>query len=121
MYSTCDVFGFSFCDCLLFLSSTFTLHLFTLLYTLLHKLPLWNNAQNPDGEKHDLYDAHFTKLSGALPELISTIIQQTIEGLNQTLNHMPWALTHQDLSDMTILVDPDSGHLTGVIDWVYVY
>lgn len=30
---------------------------------------------------------------------------------------MPWVLTHSDLSNMNILVDPDSGHLTGVVDW----
>jgi len=30
---------------------------------------------------------------------------------------VPWVLTHQDLSDMNILVDPDSGHITGVVDW----
>jgi hypothetical protein len=30
---------------------------------------------------------------------------------------VPWVLTHQDLSNMNILVDPDSGHITGVVDW----
>ncbi len=30
---------------------------------------------------------------------------------------LPWVLTHSDLSEMNILVDPDSGHLTGVVDW----
>jgi len=30
---------------------------------------------------------------------------------------VPWVLTHQDLSGMNILVDPDTGHITGVVDW----
>ena len=30
---------------------------------------------------------------------------------------VPWVLTHSDLSNMNLLVDPDSGHLTGVVDW----
>ena len=45
------------------------------------------------------------------------MIQKTIQGLNEILNHARWVLTHQDLSDMNIFVDPDSGHLTGVVDW----
>ena len=28
------------------------------------------------------------------------------------------ALNHGDLSEMNILVDPDTGHITGIIDWV---
>jgi hypothetical protein len=30
---------------------------------------------------------------------------------------VPWVLTHQDLSGMNINVDPDTGHITGVVDW----
>jgi hypothetical protein len=37
--------------------------------------------------------------------------------MGQMINMVPWVLTHQDLSNMNILVDPDSGHITGVVDW----
>lgn len=29
----------------------------------------------------------------------------------------PLVLTHSDLNEMNILVDPDSGEITGVVDW----
>ena len=38
--------------------------------------------------------------------------------MGQMINLVPWVLTHQDLSGMNILVDPDSGHITGVVEWV---
>jgi len=36
----------------------------------------------------------------------------------QIINLVPWVLTHQDLSDGNIMVDPDSGYIIGVVDWV---
>lgn len=34
-----------------------------------------------------------------------------------TIEGMPWCLTHGDLVPANIMVDPVSGHLTGLIDW----
>lgn len=57
------------------------------------------------------------QLSSALPSRFARVIENTHQILKEILNHVPWVLTHSDLSDMNILVDPDSGHLTGIVDW----
>ena len=36
--------------------------------------------------------------------------------MGRTIDLLPWVLTRQDLSGTNILVDPDSGHITGVVD-----
>lgn len=56
-------------------------------------------------------------LSGAVPSSrFARVIENTDQSLYEILYHGHWVWTHSDLSDMDILVDPDSGHLTGVID-----
>lgn len=57
------------------------------------------------------------QLSSALPKRFAKVIENTDQSLHEILYHVRWVLTHPDLSDMNILVDPDSGHLTGVVDW----
>ncbi|KND94927.1 putative very-long-chain (3R)-3-hydroxyacyl-CoA dehydratase [Tolypocladium ophioglossoides CBS 100239] len=35
----------------------------------------------------------------------------------QTIEQLPWCLTHGDLVPSNILVDAETGHLTGLVDW----
>ena len=37
--------------------------------------------------------------------------------MDQIIDLVPGVLSHGDLSDMNILADPVSGHLTGIVDW----
>lgn len=32
-------------------------------------------------------------------------------------NTLPFVLSHQDLCEMNILIDPETGRITGIIDW----
>lgn len=57
------------------------------------------------------------QLSETLPRRFKVVIDKTYQGLDEVIYQVPWVLTHSDLSNMNILVDSDSGHLTGVIDW----
>ena len=57
------------------------------------------------------------QLSGTLPRRFTILIDRTYASLDEVIYQVPWVLTHSDLSNMNILVDPDSGHLTGVVDW----
>lgn len=77
----------------------------------------WKNAQSPAREKHHYYHTKLMQLSSALPSRFTKVIEKTDQSLNEIIYHVPWVLTHSDLSNMNILVDPDSGHLTGVVDW----
>jgi hypothetical protein len=56
-------------------------------------------------------------LSSSLPPRFTKIIENTQKNIGQMIDLVPWVLTHQDLSNMNILVDPDSGHITGAVDW----
>lgn len=77
----------------------------------------WKNAQSPAREKYHFYHTKLMQLSSALPSRFTRVIEKTNQSLNEIIYNVPWVLTHSDLSNMNILVDPDSGHLTGVVDW----
>ena len=56
------------------------------------------------------------QLSGTLSSRF-TIVKRTFQIIDEISYQVPWVLTHSDLSNTNILVDSDSGHLTGVVDW----
>jgi len=37
--------------------------------------------------------------------------------MGQIIDFMPWVLIHQDFSGINIFVNPDSGYITGVVNW----
>lgn len=57
------------------------------------------------------------QLSSSLPSQFAEVIEKIVQSSNEIFQQVPWVLTHGDLSNMNILVEPDSGHLTGVVDW----
>lgn len=56
-------------------------------------------------------------LARNLPERFSRDILELTECLDSIFKNLPMVLTHGDLCEMNFLVDENSGHLTGVIDW----
>jgi hypothetical protein len=60
----------------------------------------------------------YLSIKGNLPERFSPALAEVITNL-QTLftKGYPLALTHGDLNEMNILVNHDTGHITGVVDW----
>ena len=77
----------------------------------------WKRPQTPANEKILFYKAKLLQLSGALPSRFAMVIERICQSLDELVYQVPWVLTHSDLSNMNILVDPDSGHLTGIVDW----
>lgn len=64
--------------------------------------------------------ARFEYLAGALPErfLPAVIeVQAALPALLDGYGFYPVVLTHSDLNEMNILVDPSNGKITGVVDW----
>ena len=53
----------------------------------------------------------------ALPDRYKTVIGRIHSNLEKLIVQVPWVLTHGDLSNMNMLVDRKSGHLTGIVDW----
>ncbi|KAL7919530.1 hypothetical protein ACQKWADRAFT_192465 [Trichoderma austrokoningii] len=77
----------------------------------------WKAPQSPAKDRRHLYMSQLKHLSSSLPPRFTKILEHTQKNIGQMMDLVPWVLTHQDLSDMNILVDPDSGHITGVVDW----
>ncbi|KAK7697475.1 hypothetical protein SLS64_013487 [Diaporthe eres] len=62
--------------------------------------------------------ARFEYLAGALPERFLPAVTEVQAALPALLDGCyPVVLTHSDLNEMNILVDPCSGKITGVVDW----
>ena len=63
------------------------------------------------------YATKLAQLSKTLPDWLQSVTDRTLTNLDGIMRSLPWVLTHDDLSDMNILVKSDTGHLTGVVDW----
>lgn len=62
--------------------------------------------------------ARFEYLAGTLPERFLPAVIEVQAALPALLNESyPAVLTHSDLNEMNILVDPSTGEVTGVVDW----
>ncbi|CAJ2508469.1 Uu.00g134950.m01.CDS01 [Anthostomella pinea] len=62
--------------------------------------------------------ARFNGLAGTLPERFLPAINEVQAVLPALLDgRYPVVLTHSDLNEMNIMVDPCSGNITGVVDW----
>lgn len=57
-------------------------------------------------------------LAQKLPSRFSDSVEELSNNLSLLFSEgYPAVLTHGDLCEMNFLVDPETGHLTGVIDW----
>ncbi|KAM0481418.1 hypothetical protein ACHAPX_003524 [Trichoderma viride] len=62
--------------------------------------------------------ARLDALSESLPGHLIPVVAQVRENMDRLFSgSYPIVLTHGDLGEMNMLVDPDSGALTGVVDW----
>lgn len=67
--------------------------------------------------KTECYD-RFKYLENALPERFLPVVAEVQATLPALLDgSYPLVLTHSDLNEMNILVDPNSGKITGIVDW----
>ncbi|KAI0430726.1 hypothetical protein F5Y09DRAFT_307095 [Xylaria sp. FL1042] len=62
--------------------------------------------------------ARFEYLADTLPKRFLPAVTEIQAALPALLDGCyPVVLTHSDLNEMNILVDPDSGEITGIVDW----
>jgi hypothetical protein len=62
------------------------------------------------------YERDLHLLLDALPSRFQDIVQRCLQDL-PSIMALPMVLAHKDFGDFNILVDPDTCHLLGVIDW----
>ncbi|KAF1966825.1 hypothetical protein BU23DRAFT_517258 [Bimuria novae-zelandiae CBS 107.79] len=72
-------------------------------------------------ETRSVQDSFMSKLQ-LLAQKLPSRFSDSVEELSNNLSLLfsegyPAVLTHGDLCEMNFLVDPETGHLTGVIDW----
>ncbi|VXC01723.1 phosphotransferase [Pseudoclavibacter sp. 8L] len=61
-------------------------------------------------------DAARTRISETDRSCVERLISR-FEGLHEVVLAAPHGLTHHDFNDFNLLVDPETGHLTGVVDF----
>lgn len=62
------------------------------------------------------YEGDLRLLLHALPTRFQGVIRHCLQALPSIMS-LPLVLTHRDFGDTNILVDPETCHLLGVIDW----
>lgn len=82
----------------------------------------WNNSQplGPDDTAALLAEFHikFDLLAASLPERFASnlrVVRQALPALFS--GNFPFVLSHGDLCEMNVLVDPKTGNITGIVDW----
>ena len=62
--------------------------------------------------------SRFEYLIGALPERFAPALAEVQAAVPALLNNAyPMVLTHSDIDEMNVLVNPSSGEITGIVDW----
>lgn len=69
----------------------------------------------------DLVIADYRHMLCLLAESLPTRFSEQLPALepyiSSVCNKLPHAVTHGDLTESNILIDPATGHITGIIDW----
>lgn len=80
----------------------------------------WNFPQTPSRERvlaiREECETKLGELANSPSVTLQIYARQSIAALDD-IAELPWVLTHDDLSNMNLLVDATTGHLQGVIDW----
>ena len=83
----------------------------------------WHNPINVCSQERSICQNQVMQsldiLSLSLPSRYTdTILRLTRDAGQLFTEHYPFTLTHDDLGETNLLVDPSTGHITGVIDWI---
>ncbi|KAL7955112.1 hypothetical protein V8C34DRAFT_292484 [Trichoderma compactum] len=82
----------------------------------------WNNRQRPCPDKiTDLlveFRSKLNCLSGSLPSQFATNLNAVLRELPSLFSEgLPFVLTHQDLNETNVLINSETGCITGIVDW----
>lgn len=80
----------------------------------------WNGSQQPEDAAALLAEFHakFDLLARALPSRFSSNLGRVLRDLPALFSGaFPFVLSHGDLCEMNLLVNPETGNITGIVDW----
>lgn len=63
------------------------------------------------------YGSKLSLLAASLPARFSQPLQSLQPHLLSVFTQLPHVLTHADLNELNMLVDPATGRITGIVDW----
>lgn len=66
------------------------------------------------------YGFKLGRLAESLPTRFSKRLLALEPNLSLVFSKLPYVVTHGDLCELNILVDPKTGHITGIVDWAEV-
>ena len=78
----------------------------------------WKKAHPLVDGTIDDFRAKLEILHRTMSARYTPVVERLQKDMDQAISQMPWVLTHQDLASMNMLVDTDTGRLTGIADWV---
>lgn len=78
----------------------------------------WHNRGGlpPKGKIGSSINTRLHQLSQDLPQRFRPHAQLALKHMDR-LNCLPWVLNHGDIITSNIILDPKTGHLTGLVDW----
>ncbi|KAJ5826905.1 hypothetical protein N7447_003668 [Penicillium robsamsonii] len=82
----------------------------------------WNNDQRPCSDDTDIllreFQSNFDLLARDLPSRFAPNLDRVCKELPSLFSSaLPFVLSHRDLNVMNILADPNTGNITGIVDW----
>ncbi|KAJ6043436.1 hypothetical protein N7499_005863 [Penicillium canescens] len=81
----------------------------------------WNNDQRPSSADTTIlladFQSNFDLLARDLPSRFSPNINRVRKELPSLFATLPFILSHGDLNMMNVLISPETGNITGIVDW----
>ncbi|KAI2786220.1 hypothetical protein POX_g08602 [Penicillium oxalicum] len=83
----------------------------------------WNHAQRPSSDRTAIllaeFQSSFELLARDLPSRFASNLEKVRNDLPSLFSNesIPFVLSHGDLNEMNLLVNPATGNITGIVDW----
>jgi hypothetical protein len=82
----------------------------------------WNKRQPIQGDVTKVLHAEFDQKFSVLAQFLPPRFESRLVSIRRDLlslfsGALPFVLSHGDLCEMNILIDPKSGKITGIVDW----
>lgn len=83
----------------------------------------WNFHQQPTQDRTTLvteYKVKLAQLVESLPSRFSQTLLALEPHISTLFSNLPYVVTHGDLCELNVLIQPTTGNITGIVDWAEV-